>query len=69
MKFETMRNAEGYPDPTAYIAIRKHSKASDWPDGTVVKITNYNESENYRIVLKAYDNYATTIAAYKVGKG
>ena len=63
-----LNNYEGYPDPTAYTAINNQTGLSDFVDGMVIKLINFNETESFRVLLKVFDNYATTLVLYPYGK-
>ena len=65
---EFSRNYEGYPDPTAYSAISNQGCKAYWKDGMVFKLPNYNDTESYRVILKVYDTYVTSLMLFKTGR-
>ena len=63
-------NKDGYKDPTAYMAmIKTGGKMMDWKDGMLVKMESFNGTVNYRVLIKVFDDHATTIAAYLSDRG
>lgn len=63
------RNSEGYLDMTAFRAISnlykgEYKKMATWNDGDIIKLRLPDRREVFRIVLKAHDAYATTLALY-----
>ena len=65
---EFSRNYEGYPDPTVYSAITNQGCKANWKEGTVFKMPNYNDTESYRVILKVYDTYVTSLMLFKTGR-
>ena len=57
-------NAEGYYDPTAYMAVYKGNHDMEWRDGDIIKKIGYGGREAVMIVVKAHKNYATTLPLF-----
>lgn len=63
-------NHEGYPDLTAFKALKNIFFKGDhtmdgWNDGDVVKLRLMDGRDVYRILLKVHDRYATTLNLYE----
>ena len=62
-------NKDGYKDPTAYMAmIKTGGKLMDWKEGMLIKMESFNGAVNYRVIIKVYDDHATTLPAYLTQK-
>lgn len=58
-------NAEGYLDLTAYNAIYGGKEMIEWKAGDIVSLYMMDGRESYRVVLKPYNRYATTMILYE----